>query len=223
MGEPLEIKSEEVQKTQADPETAERFIEEKRIGERIKRLRLKKSMGLVELGRLPGLSASFLSQLETGRVVPTLRNLARIALVFNKDLSWFFESTGQSVFRIQQRRDRVRLPVGSPDPDYVAESFGILVPEGGMRPCVAEFLAGDDRSAFHPERYPGVEMVYVLNGAIELKRKGESHRLEAADVCYISGETPRSYRCTGDEPARALIISFDRDSEPRRPRPTPVS
>ena len=33
MGEPLEIKSEEVQKTQADPETAERFIEEKRIGE----------------------------------------------------------------------------------------------------------------------------------------------------------------------------------------------
>ncbi len=34
-------------------------------------------MGLVELGRHTGLSASFLSQLETGRVVPTLRNLAR--------------------------------------------------------------------------------------------------------------------------------------------------
>ena len=51
---------------------------EKRIGERIKHLRLKKSMGLVELGRHTGLSSSFLSQLETGRVVPTLRNLARI-------------------------------------------------------------------------------------------------------------------------------------------------
>jgi len=56
---------------------AERFIAEKHIGERIKRLRLKKSMGLVELGKHTGLSASFLSQLETGRVVPTLRNLAR--------------------------------------------------------------------------------------------------------------------------------------------------
>ena len=205
-----------------DPTAAEALLSAAQLGQRIKRLRLKRSMGLVELGRLTGLSASFLSQLETGRVVPTLRNLARIALVFNKDLSWFFESAGQSVFRIQRRRDRVRLPMGSPDPDYIAESFGILVPEGGMRPCVAEFLAGDDRSAFHPERYPGVEMIYVLNGAIELKRKGECHLLEARDVCYISGETPRSYRCAGDEPARALIISFDRDSETRRPRPTPV-
>lgn len=75
-----------LEKSQVDDETTERFIAEKHIGERIKRLRLKKSMGLVELGKHTGLSASFLSQLETGRVVPTLRNLARVAMVFSKDL-----------------------------------------------------------------------------------------------------------------------------------------
>ena len=69
-------RNEETQKSQVDTETTEKFIAEKHIGERIKRLRLKKSMGLVELGKHTGLSASFLSQLETGRVVPTLRNLA---------------------------------------------------------------------------------------------------------------------------------------------------
>lgn len=206
-----------------DPTAAEAILSSAQLGQRIKRLRLKRSMGLVELGRLTGLSASFLSQLETGRVIPTLRNLARIALVFNKDLSWFFESSGHSVFRIQRRRERVRLPNGSSDPDYIAESFGILVPEGGLRPCLAEFLPGQERSGFHPERHPGVEMVYVLEGAIELRRKGEPHLLETRDVCYISGETPRSYRSARDEPARALIVSFDRDSEPRRSRPTFVS
>ena len=206
-----------------DPSTAEALLSGVQLGQRIKRLRLKRSMGLVELGRLTGLSASFLSQLETGRVIPTLRNLARIALVFNKDLSWFFESAGHSVFRIQRRRERVRLPNGSSNPDYIAESFGILVPEGGLRPCLAVFLPGETRYGFNHDRHPGVEMVYVLNGAIELKRKGEPHRLEARDVCYISGETPRSYRCTGDESARALIISFDRDPESRRPRSTFVS
>jgi transcriptional regulator with XRE-family HTH domain len=206
-----------------DPSAAESLLSSAQLGQRIKRLRLKRSMGLVELGRLTGLSASFLSQLETGRVIPTLRNLARIALVFNKDLSWFFESAGHSVFRIQRRRDRVRLPNGSADPDYIAESFGILVPEGGLRPCLAEFLPGQDRSGLHPERYPGVEMVYVLSGAVELRRKGEPHLLEAHDVCYISGETPRSYRSARGEPTRALIISFDRDCEPRRPRPNFVS
>ncbi len=80
------VKTETPHASQVDPESTERVIAEKHIGERIKRLRLKKSMGLVDLGKHTGLSASFLSQLETGRVVPTLRNLARIAMVFSKDL-----------------------------------------------------------------------------------------------------------------------------------------
>src|SRR5580698_9927095 len=136
-----EVKSEEMQKTQADPETAERFIAEKRIGERIRRLRLKKSLGLVELGRHTGLSASFLSQLETGRVVPTLRNLARIAMVFSKDLNYFFEPEPQTLFRIHRGKDRLRLPqTGVDDPSYFFESLGYLVPDRQLDPYFAEFL-----------------------------------------------------------------------------------
>src|SRR6476619_7552815 len=103
-------RNEETQKSQVDTETTEKFIAEKHIGERIKRLRLKRSMGLVELGKHTGLSASFLSQLETGRVIPTLRNLARIAMVFSKDLSFFFESEPVSLFRVHRKHDRMRLP-----------------------------------------------------------------------------------------------------------------
>src|ERR1700684_1775514 len=135
------MKSDETQKTQVDPETAERFIAENRIGERIKRLRLKKSMGLVELGRHTGLSASFLSQLETGRVVPTLRNLARVAMVFSKDLSYFFEAEPQAMFRVHRRKERVRLPqTGVESPTYYFESLGYMVPDRHMDPYFAEFV-----------------------------------------------------------------------------------
>src|SRR5260370_42500147 len=79
----------EVLRAQVDSQAAEDLISEKRIGERIKYLRLNKSMGLVELGRHTGLSASFLSQLETGRVGPTLRNRAPLSVVFLKDLRHF--------------------------------------------------------------------------------------------------------------------------------------
>ncbi len=195
-----------------DPDAAEDLLAEARLGQRIKRLRLKRSMGLVELGKHTGLSASFLSQLETGRVIPTLRNLARIALVFGKDLSYFFDSGEGGVFRVQRGKDRVRLPMGSPGPDYIAESFGILVPEGGMRPCMAEFLPGDDRAPFYPERYPGVEMVYVLSGTLAVERNGEHYDLGPRDVMYISGETDRNYRSIENEPAKALIISFDAEN-----------
>src|ERR1700745_1925428 len=126
---------------QIDAQTAEQFIAEKHIGERIKRLRLKKSMGLVELGKHAGLSASFLSQLETGRVVPTLRNLARIALIFNKDLLFFFESEPVSLFRVHRKQDRVRLPqTGVDDPTYFFESIGFMVPDRQLDPYYAEFL-----------------------------------------------------------------------------------
>ena len=205
-----------------DPTSAENLLAAARLGERIKRLRLKRSMGLVELGRKTGLSASFLSQLETGRVVPTLRNLARISLVFGKDLSHFFDSNdpnSQRIFRVQRRKDRVRLPVGTPQADYIAESFGILIPEGGLRPCMAEFLPGDSHQPFHPHLYPGVEMVYVLSGQLEVTRRGEPHTLEPRDVLYISGETQRTYRAAGKKSAQALIISFDAETgELRRTR-----
>ena len=132
---------EEMHKTLADADTAERFITEKHLGERIRRLRLKKSMGLVELGRHTGLSASFLSQLETGRVVPTLRNLARIAMVFSKDLSYFFETEPSPIFRVHRKKDRVRMPqTGVEPPTYTFESLGYMVPDRHMDPYFAEFV-----------------------------------------------------------------------------------
>src|ERR1700683_5777604 len=124
----------------ADPHSAEAFIAEKRIGERIRRLRLKRPMGLVDLAKHTGLSASFLSQLETGRVVPTLRNLARIAMVFSKDLSYFFESEPSPVFRIHRKKDRVRMPqTGAEPPSYTFESLGYMVADRHMDTYFAEF------------------------------------------------------------------------------------
>jgi transcriptional regulator with XRE-family HTH domain len=191
-----------------DPNTAESLLDAAQLGQRIRRLRLKRSMGLVELGKLTGLSASFLSQLETGRVVPTLRNLARLSLVFQKDISFFFQQSDHSAFRIQRDKDRVRLKMGSPDIDYIAQSFGILIPEGGVRPCMAEFMPGESH-CFRPDSYEGIELVYVTEGTLEIERNGESHLLQERDMVYIGGETQRIYRCSGEKPSKVLIISFD--------------
>src|ERR671911_2479316 len=60
------------------------------IGAKIRALRLKKKMGLVELGRHTGLSPAMLSKIERGRLFPTLPTLLRIALVFSVGLDYFF-------------------------------------------------------------------------------------------------------------------------------------
>lgn len=188
-------------------EAAESFISEKRLGERIKQLRLKKSMGLVELGRHTGLSASFLSQLETGRVVPTLRNLARISLVFSKDLSYFFEPEPKTLFRVQRGKDRIRLPQsGTDDPSYYFESLGYLVPDRQLDPYFAEFLPNMTGRRAH--QHPGCEFLYVLEGELDIIHGESKHRLEAGDAVYFDANTPHSYSNAAEVSAKALIVTL---------------
>jgi transcriptional regulator with XRE-family HTH domain len=194
---------------QVDGGVVEEFIAEKRIGERIKYLRLKKSMGLVELGRHTGLSASFLSQLETGRVVPTLRNLARIAMVFSKDLSYFFEPAPQTLFRMHRRKDRVRLPqTGVDDPSYFFESLGYLVPDRQLDPYFAEFLPVRAGRVPRAHQHVGCEFLYLLTGSLDVRHGEVTHRVEPGDAVYFDANTTHSYLCAGEVPATAVIVTL---------------
>jgi transcriptional regulator with XRE-family HTH domain len=194
---------------QVDPASAEAFITEKHIGDRIKRLRLKKSMGLVELGHHTGLSPSFLSQLETGRVVPTLRNLARIAMVFGKDLCYFFEAEPHAVFRIHRKKERVRMPqTGVDDPTYYFESLAYMVPDRQLDPYYAEFVPLKKGVDVRPHVHLGFEFLYLLEGELEIRHSGSTHLLEPGDAVYFDAGTPHGYRCAGKCPAIAVIVTM---------------
>ncbi len=202
MSERGESNGKEMHNTLADADTAERFITEKHIGERIRRLRLKKSMGLVDLGRHTGLSASFLSQLETGRVVPTLRNLARIAMVFSKDLSYFFETEPAAVFRVHRRKDRVRMPqTGVEQPSYTFESLGYMVPDRHMDPYYAEFVPLPEQVEPKSHMHAGFEFLYVVAGELAIRHGDQEATLGPGDAVYFDAATPHSYRCAGSRPA----------------------
>ncbi len=195
-----------------EAEKVEQYIDEKFIGERIRRLRLKRSMGLVELGVRTGLSASFLSQLETGRVVPTIRNLAKLALVFQKDLSYFFRQEKAVTFRFMRSDDRVRLTRNSKDGGrFVSESLSALIPDRRMVPCLAEFLPGDQPCDFTPKIFPGMEFIYVLEGSLCLASSSGNEQLEGGDVAWIDGRTKRQYVCSGDRRAKAMIITLPQE------------
>jgi transcriptional regulator with XRE-family HTH domain len=181
------------------------LIEAKGIGQKIRRLRLKRSMGLAELGKEVGLSASFLSQLENGRVIPTLRNLSRIALVFKKELSYFFREENDKVFRVSRGKDRIRLVVGE---FLLSDSMSVLVPDRHIVPCIADFLPGIEGAAFHPQIFPGLELVYVIDGSLTLSTEEKTELLQSEDSAWIDGSTSRQYRCHEDKPARALIVTF---------------
>ena len=83
------------------------------IAEKLRALRLRKKMGLVELGRHTGLSAAMLSKIERGKLFPTLPTLVRVALVFSVGLEYFFsDERKRQVIGIVRRGERKRFRKG---------------------------------------------------------------------------------------------------------------
>jgi mannose-6-phosphate isomerase-like protein (cupin superfamily) len=181
-------------------------------------------MGLVELGKLTGLSASFLSQLETGRVVPTLRNLSRIAMVFSKDLSYFFETEPRTLFQVHRRKERVRLPQTSVDsPAYNFESLAYMVPDRHMDPYFAEFIPRADDADPGAHMHPGYEFLYLLEGELEIHHGDQHSTLHPRDAVYFDSGTPHSYRSIGKKPAEAIIVAVQQPSSVHTPPMQPAS
>ena len=218
-----ETESKQVDGTGVKATEAEDLLEAKRLGERIKFLRQRKGMGLVELGRYTGLSASFLSQLETGRVVPTLRNLARIAMVFSRDMSFFFQPEEQELFRIVRASERQRQPqTGAEEPAYFFESLGqvpgldAMWPAGGrIAPYVAEFLPGSEARVPRAHNHQGAEFLYVLNGCLKLTHEGQEELIQAGDAVYFHSTATHSYESEGKGSCKVLIVTLPQPAKGR--------
>src|SRR5215217_4397149 len=116
------------------------------IGSKIRALRLKKKLGLVQLGQHTGLSAALLSKIERGNLFPTLPTLLRIAMVFSVGLDYFFvESDDDPIAQITRKAERVRLPNRAAKvPSYFFESLNFDVRDRKVDIYVAEFPAGSE-------------------------------------------------------------------------------
>ena len=103
------------------------------IGPRIRALRLRKKLGLVQLGDHTGLSPAMLSKIERSQLFPTLPTLLRIAMVFGVGLDHFFAPDKDKPLVAVVRKDqRIRLPAppGSEPPAWLFESLDIRSPTG---------------------------------------------------------------------------------------------
>ncbi len=183
-------------------------LEKYAIGEKLRRLRLRKKMGLVELGRHTGLSAAMLSKIERGRLFPTLPTLLRIAMVFNVGLEHFF-TDGRHVAALARKEDRL----------VFEEKFGGN--EVAYRFQCLDFKAGDRRlNAFYAEfpktaaargrahEHEGVEFIYMLSGSLTLKIGEEEHKLRREDAIYFDSSVAHSYRAAGNVSCSAVVVTL---------------
>ena len=84
-----------------------------------------------------------------------------------------------------------------------------------FRRAVAGFQTGANRiRMIHPSGTPvhthetEEQLVFMLDGAMEVEISGESFRLAAGDVCAIPAGTPHCFRSLAGEPEVTFIETF---------------
>ena len=179
------------------------------IGPKLRALRLKKKMGLVELGKHTSLSPAMLSKIERGRLFPTLPTLLRIALVFGVGLDFFFVGAREKpVVGIVRRRERLRFPdrQGTREAAFHFESLDFTAVERRFNAFLADFPAVPvERMRLH--QHPGGEFLYVLRGTLSLHLDGDEHVLEPDDSIYFDSSAPHGYRRHGPRTCSALVVT----------------
>jgi len=188
-------------------ETLAAGLEEYKIGPKVRALRLKKKLGLVQLGEHTGLSSAMLSKIERGQLFPTLPTLLRIALVFGVGLEHFFvDDEERPAVAVIRKKDRLRLSDrrDAKTPSYVFESLDFPVTDRKMEGYYAEFPACAPPS--DPHSHNGAELIFVLQGQLAVNVAGQDNLLDQGDALYFDSSAPHSYCQRGRAPSAAIVV-----------------
>ena len=180
------------------------------IGEKLRGLRLKKKMGLVELGKHTSLSPALFSKLERSKLFPTLPTLLRIALVYNVGLEYFFtDERKRHIVSVVRKKDRQRFPdrPGTSDISYFFESLDYSVQERKLSAYQAYFqpLA---KEKLKPHSHAGIEFLCVLTGTLAMKIGMSEYELESGDTIYFDSSALHSYRRVGSTSCSAIVVTL---------------
>lgn len=185
------------------------------IGARLRDLRAARELSLRQLARLIGASPSLLSQIENGKVTPSVDTLYLLSAALAVPVAAFFgvpaanESTpaGAWVVRAMDRQ-RINLERGV--------TWENLLPheEAGLRFMEIRYAPGAN-SGEHMLRHPGRDLFVVLEGELVFRIGFGEHRLHAGDSISFADYEPHQLRNDGKVEARAIVcVIGDHDMGP---------
>ncbi len=163
------------------------------IGQKIKDRRNELNLSLRDLGELTGLTASFLSQIENGLTEPSISSLQKIATALKVPMFTFLNGGGQTE-QVVRRAERKKLSFPEPHLEYE-----LLTSDLSRLMCgfMIHLKAGESHHA--QVLYKSTEeMLYVLEGELEIVVGENRYRLQPGDSIYYEGSQLAGFSAVGD-------------------------
>ena len=164
------------------------------IGQKIKEKRTELNLSLRELGEITGLTASFLSQVENGLTDPSISSLQKIATALKVPMFTFLGSGGRPE-QVVRRDSRKKLTFPEPHLEFELLTNDLSRQIGGF---LIHLKAGEHYRAQQLYRTTD-ELLYVLQGELEIDVGGNTHHLLPGDSIYYEGAQLEGYTSSGAE------------------------
>jgi transcriptional regulator with XRE-family HTH domain len=177
------------------------------LGARIKALREERGLLQKHVAEKAGLSASKVSQIESGRLTPTLRTLGKVAGAFGVSIPELLElaAAGESV-HIIRRREHPLVSFEDSSERWMVLGAGLF--EGKVRAVIASLDGRARGASIDKVRIkPGQKkLFYVLQGDVALRHDGKSYRMGEGDSALVDGGAPHSWDNVARRRARVLWV-----------------
>lgn len=165
-------------------------------------------MTLKSVAESAGCSESMLSKIETGRVLPTLQLLARIAEALQTTIAALFDESADQGVIVHHAGRRPSLEVGARTTGGERVRLERLVPSADGRLLNANLHVVPPGGGSEGQlNHPGEEVGFVVEGVVELTVDGTAHVLSAGASFYFLSSLPHSYRNVGDREARIVWVN----------------
>ncbi len=173
------------------------------VGKKLKTIRLKNDLTIQELADRSRVSSNMISRVERGLTIPSVEILMKLAGVFDKSINYFVEevtTTHEIVFSCPGKRDKTvyddeynmhteSFTSGLRDPQFT--SFFCTVQKGGT---------SGEQNMYHP----GDELIFLLEGRLQVIIAGESHVLNAGDSLSFKSHLPHRWDNIGEAEAKVI-------------------
>ena len=181
-----------------------------KVGERVRSVRERRNLSLLDISQRTGLEVSMLEQIENGKLAPPLGTVIKLAKALDLKMGYFISGDEDRAYTIVRKSDRkVVSRYDSKKGEYYGYGYESLAPHKKNR-HMEPFLVSLDPAETEDERstHDGQEFIYVLEGAMEVRLEDEIHILHPGDAIYYDSTVPHLVKCHGQEKTRILAVLY---------------
>jgi transcriptional regulator with XRE-family HTH domain len=176
------------------------------LGGRIKHLRAERELQQRQLAEKADLTPSMVSQIESGRLTPSLNTLGRVAAALGVPIASLFDGQPAGSIVVSRKKDYPVVSFDGASERWAVLGAGLF--QGKIRAVVSTL--GPRSRGVTTEKVvikPGqMKLFYVLQGKVALHYNGDRHVLEAGDSALLDGGAPHGWDNLGARQAQALWV-----------------